>query len=75
MASILLIEDDQRIRQSLATRLAERGHDVEATAKAMVARHPMLEAITVSGQGHAPLLRDTPTLERIAAFVQRCDTG
>jgi DNA-binding response OmpR family regulator len=35
MASILLIEDDQRIRQSLATRLAERGHDVEATAKAM----------------------------------------
>lgn len=35
MASILLIEDDQRIRQSLATRLAERGHDVEATARAM----------------------------------------
>lgn len=35
MASILLIEDDQRIRQSLATRLAERGHHVEATAKAM----------------------------------------
>ena len=35
MASILLIEDDQRIRQSLATRLAERGHDIEATAKAM----------------------------------------
>lgn len=35
MASILLIEDDQRIRQSLATRLAERGHDVETTAKAM----------------------------------------
>lgn len=35
MASILLIEDDQRIRQALATRLAERGHDVETTAKAM----------------------------------------
>ncbi|MDJ0499194.1 MAG: response regulator transcription factor [Acidimicrobiia bacterium] len=35
MASILIIEDDQRIRQSLATSLAERGHDVEATAKAM----------------------------------------
>jgi DNA-binding response OmpR family regulator len=35
MASILLIEDDQRIRQALATRLAERGHDVEATATAM----------------------------------------
>lgn len=35
MASILLIEDDQRIRQTLATRLAERGHDVESTATAM----------------------------------------
>lgn len=35
MASILLIEDDQRIRQSLTTRLAERGHHVEATARAM----------------------------------------
>lgn len=35
MASVLLIEDDQRIRQSLAKRLAERGHDVESTATAM----------------------------------------
>ena len=35
MASILLIEDDQRIRQALATRLAERGHHIEATATAM----------------------------------------
>jgi len=35
MASVLLIEDDQRIRQSLATRLAERGHHVESTARAM----------------------------------------
>ena len=35
MASVLLIEDDQRIRQALATRLAERGHDIESTAKAM----------------------------------------
>ncbi len=35
MASILVIEDDQRIRQSLATRLAERGHDVVSSATAM----------------------------------------
>ncbi|MCH7669129.1 MAG: response regulator transcription factor [Acidobacteria bacterium] len=35
MASILIVEDDQRIREALATRLAERGHDVEATATAM----------------------------------------
>lgn len=39
MASILLIEDDQRIRQALATRLAERGHDVESTATAMDGVH------------------------------------
>jgi DNA-binding response OmpR family regulator len=31
----LIIEDDQRIRQSLARRLAERGHDVETVARAM----------------------------------------
>lgn len=35
MASILIVEDDQRIREALAIRLAERGHDVEATATAM----------------------------------------
>lgn len=35
MASVLLIEDDQRIRQSLATRLAERGHDVESVARGL----------------------------------------
>ena len=35
MASVLLIEDDQRIRESLANRLAERGHSVESVAKAM----------------------------------------
>ncbi|MGA9596698.1 MAG: response regulator transcription factor [Acidimicrobiia bacterium] len=35
MASVLLIEDDQRIRQTLATRLAERGHHVESTGTAM----------------------------------------
>lgn len=35
MASILIIEDDQRIRQSLSSRLAERGHDVDAVGTAM----------------------------------------
>ncbi len=45
----------------------------EKTVEAMVKRHPMFEAITVNGQGHAPLLRDKPTLERIAAFIQRCE--
>jgi len=35
VATILIIEDDQRIRQSLSSRLAERGHDVDAVGTAM----------------------------------------
>jgi DNA-binding response OmpR family regulator len=35
MANVLLIEDDQRIRQLLATRLADRGHTVETCATTM----------------------------------------
>lgn len=39
MASILIIEDEQRIREELAGRLAERGHDIEAVGKAMDGVH------------------------------------
>ena len=35
MPSVLIIEDDQRIRSSLASRLAERGHDVESVGRAI----------------------------------------
>jgi len=35
MAAILIIEDEQRIRESLAKRLAERGHDIETATNAM----------------------------------------
>ena len=35
MASILIIEDEQRIRESLAKRLSERGHDVETVSRAI----------------------------------------
>jgi DNA-binding response OmpR family regulator len=35
MAAILVIEDEQRIRESLATRLSERGHDVETVPNAI----------------------------------------
>jgi len=35
MATILIIEDEQRIRESLAKRLAERGYDVETVTDAM----------------------------------------
>jgi len=35
MPSILIIEDEQRIRESLAIRLSERGYDVQTVAKAI----------------------------------------
>lgn len=37
----------------------------------MARRHPDLEQLTVEGQGHAPLLLDAPTIERVAAFVDK----
>jgi pimeloyl-ACP methyl ester carboxylesterase len=40
---------------------------------AMAAQHPEMQQLTVRGQGHAPLLRDLPTLERIRAFAEACD--
>ena len=44
-----------------------------ATVSEMAARHHHFEQVTVPGQGHAPLLRDTMSLERIKAFALRCD--
>jgi len=42
------------------------------TLAEMAERNPGLEQLTVTGQGHAPLLRDEPTLKRIDAFAKRC---
>jgi pimeloyl-ACP methyl ester carboxylesterase len=39
----------------------------------MRARHPRLTAVTVRGQGHAPLLMDAPTIGAIADFLARTD--
>jgi pimeloyl-ACP methyl ester carboxylesterase len=36
-------------------------------------RHPRFDAVTVAGQGHAPLLLDDATLDRIAGFVEGID--
>lgn len=59
--------------------LAIRGENSDIlsanTAEEMRARHPRLEAFTVPGQGHAPLLSDAPTISTIAAFLQRTDSG
>ena len=44
----------------------------EQTLKQMHERHPQMESLVVEGQGHAPLLRDAATLDRMFAFVRRC---
>lgn len=39
----------------------------------MIARRPDIDVVTVPDQGHAPLLADKPTMDRIVAFCARCD--
>ena len=57
--------------------LAIRGENSDLlspqTLAEMARRHPQFEAVTVPGQGHAPLLRDESTLAGIEAFVVRID--
>lgn len=43
------------------------------TLAEMRRRHPAMEALTVRGQGHAPLLRDRSTLASIDDFFSRAD--
>ena len=44
-----------------------------ATLQDMRGRHPRLEAITVAGEGHAPLLKDARSIGAVADFLQRTD--
>lgn len=46
-----------------------------ATVDEMCRRHPRCEAYTVEGEGHAPLLRDASSQERIASFVSKGDVA
>jgi pimeloyl-ACP methyl ester carboxylesterase len=46
-----------------------------ATVEAMRARRPDLDTVEIPDQGHAPLLADDPTLERIADFARRGDSA
>lgn len=46
-----------------------------ATVAAMRQRHPNAASITVSGQGHAPLLKDAFTTEAIGQFLAETDRG
>jgi pimeloyl-ACP methyl ester carboxylesterase len=43
------------------------------TLEEMRRRHPRLEAVTVSGEGHAPLLKDATSIGNIATFLARSD--
>jgi len=44
-----------------------------ATVEEMGRRHPRLDHVLVPGQGHAPLLMDTPTQSAISAFLKTAD--
>ncbi len=57
--------------------LALRGENSDLltpeTHAEMAARNPLCQTHVVPGQGHAPLLLDKPTLERLAAFIDEVD--
>jgi pimeloyl-ACP methyl ester carboxylesterase len=44
-----------------------------ATLNEMRRRHSRLEAVTIRGQGHAPLLKDAASIATIAEFLARTD--
>jgi len=56
--------------------LAIRGETTDLlsldTLAEMQRRAPGMQILTVPGQGHAPLLLDAPTLDRIAVFLETC---
>jgi pimeloyl-ACP methyl ester carboxylesterase len=45
----------------------------DETLRAMAARHPRCETITVAGQGHAPLLETGALPAQIAAFIEKAE--
>ena len=45
----------------------------EKTVEEMRQRHPRLKSLTVPDEGHAPLLRDAPTISAIASFFAETD--
>ena len=45
------------------------------TAEEMQRRHPAMATVTVANQGHAPLLKDTATVEAIRHFLTATDAG
>jgi pimeloyl-ACP methyl ester carboxylesterase len=47
----------------------------EATQAEMVQRHPACESYVVVGEGHAPLLSDRSTMQKIVSFVHAVEDG
>ncbi len=45
------------------------------TVDEMRRRHPALATLSVAGQGHAPLLKDNPTIEAIRHFLLQSDVN
>ncbi|MCB1505095.1 MAG: alpha/beta hydrolase [Hyphomicrobiaceae bacterium] len=45
----------------------------DATVEEMGRRHPALAKHVVAGEGHAPLLQDTPTVAAVARFLDMAD--
>lgn len=45
----------------------------EATVEEMRRRHPRMTSVTAPNEGHAPLLRDEPTISAIASFFAQSD--
>jgi len=45
------------------------------TVEEMRRRHPAMATVTVANQGHAPLLKDAPTIEAVRHFLSAVDAG
>lgn len=45
----------------------------EATVDAMRQRHPDVTLLEIAGEGHAPWLRDRPSIEAVRRFLERTD--
>jgi pimeloyl-ACP methyl ester carboxylesterase len=70
----LLFTEEWKAMASIPA-LVIRGSNSDLLSKetfdAMAEDHPLLERLTVEGQGHAPLLLDAPTIGVIADFIER----
>jgi len=47
----------------------------EATQAEMARRHPLCEPYVVAGEGHAPLLTDRASIQKIITFVHKVEDG